>query len=423
MIGYCEKHAGSYSAARMNARKVQKLAKLDANVCFEAMGLHLEATVCSAIGDYRLPIPLCVRARKLLSLCGLDGSPTEYSVLSTMAEAYYQKSEYAEARKIYMDMENAISDQELPTAHALAILSTTRIDIMIGESTDHILQIVDNAKRIFVAKGSFCNLVMCDIILANLELQRGNAAMAKLLLCQSFKTRCCKRLITASVEELANLNNWGISDIDWVSGWATIFLGYALKYEDKFATHKALCNLGDIFMADGDLNTAFGLFTVALEGFTWMDVHQSRAECMLRLGKISQHRGRLEEAIAFWKAAGPLFERSSQAKDVAHINTLVSSLEQEAEQKHTEHLAHLTTFGAPNTLVQNQIKASVEAVADMKEKSEGSSSVDVISMHTHSSLLLALPGHPPISGLPETAWAFCQSVPTDKRGFYAMKDY
>ncbi|KAJ7466355.1 hypothetical protein FB451DRAFT_1485158 [Mycena latifolia] len=360
MIGHIEKQDGKYSAAKISACRVQKLAKLDANVYFEAHGLHLEAVICNTVGDYRLSIPLCNWAKELYSLCGFD--QLEYDALGTMAETYYRKSEYAEAREIYKDMENAISDQKLSVVHALAFLGTAEVDIRISESTDHIPQIVDNAKRIIVAKGSSDMLVRCDIILANLEFQRGNAAMAKLLLCQSLKTGCSKGMITSSLEGLASLKNWGVSNIDWVSGWATIYLGYALKYEDKFATHQALCNLGNIFMADGDLNTALGLFTVALGGFTWMDVHRSRAECMLRLGEISQQRGRAEEAIAFWKAARPLFERSSQAKDVAHIDTLFLALSR--EQKHTKHLAHLITLNAPNTLVQNQTNTPVQAVAE-----------------------------------------------------------
>ncbi|KAJ7918253.1 hypothetical protein B0H13DRAFT_1869574 [Mycena leptocephala] len=317
---------------QMNARKSQKLAKLDANVYFEAIALQLEAMGCNAVGDYRFPISLCSRARKLLSLCGLDRLPTEYSVLSTMAEAYYQISEYAEARKIHMDMENATSDQECLKAHALTNLRISKIDIITGRTS----------------KG-------------------GNTLMAKKLLCQSLKARFCKEMITSSLEVLETLNNWGVSDIDWVLGWATIFLGHALKFKNKCAIHKALFSLGDIFMAAGDSNTALGLFTVVLEEFTWMDVHRSRAGCMLRLGKISQKRGQLEEAIAFWKAARPLIERSSQAKDVAHIYNLVS----EAEQKHTDQLAHLTTLNAPNTLVQNQTRAPVEAVVKTKEESEG----------------------------------------------------
>jgi hypothetical protein len=51
--------------------------------------------------------------------------------------------------------------------------------------------------------------------------------------------------------------------------------------KEKLGILKALQFLGDVFLAQGEEYTALNLFTVALEGFTAMDVHRSRAECML----------------------------------------------------------------------------------------------------------------------------------------------
>lgn len=97
--------------------------------------------------------------------------------------------------------------------------------------------------------------------------------------------------------------------------------------------------MGHIFLVIGDLNTAQSLFSVALEAFTWMDVHRSRAECMLHLGEISQQRRDFEEAISCFKAARPLFERSSRAKDVEHIDSLVRGLEKEIQRGHDTKVA------------------------------------------------------------------------------------
>jgi hypothetical protein len=106
-----------------------------------------------------------------------------------------------------------------------------------------------------------------------------------------------------------------------------------------------------------DLNTAQSLFTVALEGFTWMDVHRSRAECMLHLGEISRWRGDLEEAISSFKAARPLFQCSSQVKDVEHIDSLVRSLEEEMERGHDTKLTYLSTLNVPT---QNIVRPPAE---------------------------------------------------------------
>jgi hypothetical protein len=63
-------------------------------------------------------------------------------------------------------------------------------------------------------------------------------------------------------------------------------------------------------------------------GFTYMDVHRSRAQCMLRLGDLAKKQGDLSRAVEFWKESRPLFERSVQAKDFAQIDARLGAVEQ-----------------------------------------------------------------------------------------------
>jgi hypothetical protein len=42
---------------------------------------------------------------------------------------------------------------------------------------------------------------------------------------------------------------------------------------------------------------------------------------MLRLGDIAEEQGDLHRAVGFWMSAQPLFEVSSQSKDVAYLDT------------------------------------------------------------------------------------------------------
>ncbi|KAF8192284.1 hypothetical protein K438DRAFT_865096 [Mycena galopus ATCC 62051] len=117
---------------------------------------------------------------------------------------------------------------------------------------------------------------------------------------------------------LADVSQWnGLSD---QSCWPTVFLAHSLKSKEKLGVHKALEFLGDVFYHEEDEQTAFTLYTIALEGFTYMDVHQSRAECMLRLGDIAKRRGDLVTAISHWETAKPLFERSSQSKHAENVD-------------------------------------------------------------------------------------------------------
>jgi hypothetical protein len=104
-------------------------------------------------------------------------------------------------------------------------------------------------------------------------------------------------------------------------------LGHAQKSKEKLALHKALLFLGDVFIATGDKESATNLCIVALEGFTNMDVHCSQAQCMLCLGDLAKAQGQTSKAIAFWNAARAQFEQSLQVKDVAQIDSRLSTIE------------------------------------------------------------------------------------------------
>jgi hypothetical protein len=64
---------------------------------------------------------------------------------------------------------------------------------------------------------------------------------------------------------------------------------------------------------------------------------------MIRLGDLAEGQGHTSEAIAFWEEARPLFELSSQAKDVAQIDARLST----AEKTHQKALLELVTSHAP----------------------------------------------------------------------------
>jgi hypothetical protein len=126
-----------------------------------------------------------------------------------------------------------------------------------------------------------------------------------------------------------------------MSSWTAVYLVNSLQRKEKLGIYKAFQFLGDIFLLQNDEHTAISLFTVALEGFTQMDVHRSRAECMLHLGDISRGDGDLLKAVEFWEAARPLFERSSQAKQVENIDGRLVGVGGHALGQHKKKLACL----------------------------------------------------------------------------------
>ncbi|KAJ7664231.1 hypothetical protein B0H14DRAFT_2658660 [Mycena olivaceomarginata] len=70
-----------------------------------------------------------------------------------------------------------------------------------------------------------------------------------------------------------------------------------------------------------------------------MDVHRSRAECMLRLGDISKGHNNLFEAIEFWETARPLFEQLSLAKQVEHIDGRLAAVRENVQEQYKNNLS------------------------------------------------------------------------------------
>jgi hypothetical protein len=144
-------------------------------------------------------------------------------------------------------------------------------------------------------------------------------------------------------------------------------LAYAHKTKAKLHLHKAFLFLGDVFIFTEDEDTAYTLYVVALEGFTYMDVHCSRAQCMLRLGDIAEKRGDFSKATEYWNAARPLFERSLQKKDVAQLDKRLAAMKETQERA----VAHLKTLHAPTTLpamLSSSGNSKIQGLAERADK-------------------------------------------------------
>ncbi|KAJ7889524.1 hypothetical protein B0H14DRAFT_2561728 [Mycena olivaceomarginata] len=335
-ISLCELEAGNNPAAQSNAQRCQKLARLEGNMIHESFARVQSAMVFLCAPILRYTTASTSSARELLCQCGMKGSDADYNLLCIMGVTYYLKSEYSEAQEIHMQIKNATSDQEHSLEHALAVINLAGITIITGENLDYIAQALKDQKKIFATGHDYVGMAGCDLFMADFHLCYGHTAAAKTLLLQ-YTHSVDKDFTSYNLERLANLKKLG-NHSHWL-------------------VHKALSSMGYILLVMEDLNTAQSLFTVALEGFTWMDVHRSRAECMLHLGEISRWRGDLEEAISSFKAARPLFQCSSEVKDVEHIDSLVRSLEEEMERGHDTKLTYLSTLNVPT---QNIVRPPAE---------------------------------------------------------------
>jgi hypothetical protein len=196
-------------------------------------------------------------------------------------------------------------------------------------------------------------------------LREGDVADAKMLICKNFKTSWGKNsdVVNRCLELLADVTQW--NGFHGISNWPTVLLVHSFKSKEKLGIYKALQFLGDSFLAQDDEDTAASLFTVALEGFTYMDVHRSRAECMLHLGDISKGHGDLLKAVKLWETARPLFKRSSQAKQVKNIDEKLTNVGEDVRKNHKTNLAHLAELSAPSgSLEEDDEPSNIEKDID-----------------------------------------------------------
>ncbi|KAJ7838345.1 hypothetical protein B0H13DRAFT_2419672 [Mycena leptocephala] len=341
---------GDYFTAQVHGKEAQRLARISADLYREAQALCIESMCCYALGNYQQSICLCSRGRDLLALCGLSSGQLDHSIMSTKAEIHKFKSEYAAARSIHSRVLQETSADQDSYNYGYALLNVAEIDAAIGTPKEDVQGVYEKAREIFSTRNLVREVVMCDASLADLSLREANYLTAKTLF-ESYLKSFFKypQIMSYCLERLGNVSRWGSPN--WMSGWTTVFFVHSVRQKEKLGIHKALQFLGDVFFAQDDEQTAINLFTVALEGFTWMDIHCSRAECMLRLGDISKGHGNLQKAVELWTTARPLFEKSSQAKQVEKIDQRLAGVDEDVLEKHRTNLARLAELNAPSGTV------------------------------------------------------------------------
>jgi hypothetical protein len=267
------------------------------------------------------------------------------------AEVHRLKSEYAEAHNIQTQILQAAVDQD-PYDHGVALLNIAGIEIPMGAPKDVVQTHLKTGKSILATIGQPGARIttIYDSFQGNLNLREGDILGARELLCKTLSSCWGKNSegVTYCLGILGDISRW--STAHCVSSWTTVFLAHSLKVKDKLSICKALQFLGDVFLVKDETETAISLFTVALKGFTEMDVHRNRAECLLRIGDISKEQGDLLRAADLWEMARPLFERSSQARQVQHIEKRLTSICQDVLELHRANLTHLAELNAPSAI-------------------------------------------------------------------------
>ncbi|KAF8155290.1 hypothetical protein K438DRAFT_1777660 [Mycena galopus ATCC 62051] len=350
---HLECSAGNYAVGKTYASAAQKLSKLSGNLYIEATAIRHVAACSTALAQYQEGSAQLGIARGLIQICGLCGGALDHSIMVALGVIHQLKSEYSQAKHIYCQEIEATSATQNDFTYAYALLYTAQIDVMIGGPREDVYHSLDTARESAKLNSRGDIPVQCDLVHAKMELRekKFEAAYNKL--------------------SLADIKAWPVSQSQ--HKWPPIYLGYAQKCKDKLGLHRALLFLGDVFIANKDESTGQNLYQAALTGFTHMDVHHDRALCMLRLGDLANKQGQPFEAITLWRAAQPLFVRSSQVKDVAEIDSRVEC----TVKTHQKALIQLEILHAPIQLISKEEFSEVTTQDFNQDGGEGEMPVPV----------------------------------------------
>ncbi|KAJ7098225.1 hypothetical protein C8R44DRAFT_888860 [Mycena epipterygia] len=265
---------------------------------------------------------LCKLGREILVTYGNQGSSREANVLDIEAGIKFELSEYDEARTVYEAVVLMTDLNRHPYFHVNALFNLVKIDLEMGREEVHVLRDLAGAKGTATRLGWVQGMLFGERLMAGVQLLRGETAMAREGYTRCFDSYRRARMLpgaTQCLEMLADLRH-GMCDLEDTFRLAGTYLALVRVSKDLVHTYQALRCLGDIFLAQGDSETALNIFYAVLEGSTEMGVHRRRADCMSRIGNIFMAQGNTAGARKMWEDARPLFLRSTQIKDVASID-------------------------------------------------------------------------------------------------------
>ncbi|KAF8180734.1 hypothetical protein K438DRAFT_1976549 [Mycena galopus ATCC 62051] len=360
---------GNYPEGLRLARETHKMGVITGYVWGELDGIRWQAMCCTSLGDFKHALQLVDAAKNLLVWAGLRGGGADIRLMNTEALVYQLKTEYAKARHIQEAILRQTSAVLTPVLHAYALVNIVELDLVTGVDADIVSRNIDAAALDFQNARYIRGMAFVECSRADLLLREGNEREA----CTEYKRLFAgvqttdNDIACACLAKLANPTN-STRTTEELTRWAIIFLAFTIRsaVHNMLAVHQALRCLADVFSQEGTDDVALSLLAVALEGFTWMDVHRSRGECMRTLGDVHFRRGEISRASSLWKDARPMFERSMQGKDVASIDARLSQI----EQHHQHNLELLSRLSTSTTAPVSQLPTLLQSPVDEGNQEE-----------------------------------------------------
>ncbi|KAJ7791110.1 hypothetical protein B0H14DRAFT_3567790 [Mycena olivaceomarginata] len=321
---------GNYSKGLQLAKEIYRIGRTLGNVWGELDGVRLQALCYLSMGNFKQSLELLDEGKELIFRVGVQGGQMETLLMNIEANLYLLKSEYSDARRIQEAILHKTSVLLSPVEHAYALVNIASIDIAIGAPTDVVSHNLNVAMTTFRNGQHSCGISACDYYHADLQHREGNATGAAVVYIRIFAAArdSDDQLACLCLRKLADPTKPVHADTE-SARWAVVFLAFALRPQVRSAltVHQALQRLGDTLVGQGAEVTALSILAVALDGFTQMDVHQSRAECMCTMGNVYMQQGDIFRAQELWEAAQPLFEHAEQEKEVTKIDERLQMLD------------------------------------------------------------------------------------------------
>ncbi|KAJ6456217.1 hypothetical protein C8R47DRAFT_189676 [Mycena vitilis] len=315
---------GQYAPAQANAEKGQQYAELLGDTLAQAQCVGISARCCYSLGDFSEALRLVQKAQELWASCGI----IDPSTLLDEGEIHNLKTEYAECREINVQLMGKPSMHQAPSWFtAIASLNVAFVDLQIQGDPNIIRQNLESAQTQFRALHYVRGLAICSMGFAHLQLFEGDPQSANCAFEQSFRQlqHIAPEDAGYCLEKLADICSQ-TGDVAASLRWSGLYLASSVLQKSQLETLKALRCIGDILGSEGEEESALRMYRAALAGFTRMDVHRYRADCMVRMADIHGGRGDTEQVIELLSKARPLFERSSQGTNLQSVDTKLSKL-------------------------------------------------------------------------------------------------
>ncbi|KAJ7095552.1 hypothetical protein C8R44DRAFT_989482 [Mycena epipterygia] len=309
-ISFVLRRTGDMVGSQMHAQKAQEYAENLGDIYGQAFAISLQARCSRRQNRINDAAQLFQSARQLMETCGLADRVRRGS-------------------KDFASVARRAPGAQMTFPIVFSMLNIAYIDINTGVESNLILPNLNIPRDQLTTSLAYpIGVLFCDMGYAALQLRDGNVDAAKSLfvaLLAKFNN-VSDEGTTYCLERLANLET-GMFGLEATLGWAGLYLVHSLRGKERIAITHALRCLGQIFVAQGDDETALSLFRVALDELTRMDVHWWRADCMVRIADIFERRTDVSKSVKLWKAARPLFERSLQTQCVALVDAELATVE------------------------------------------------------------------------------------------------